>query len=182
MKITSVTGILLRVPCSPISDALTTSAARQAMLVRIETDAGFFGIGEAFSFGAPLSAMKAVLDLQIAPSLVGEDPTESERLWNTLYWRTIANGRRSMTMAVISGVDIALWDILGKACHQPISRLLGAYSDRVPSYASGGFYAPGKDLDGLRREIEGRRHRMAARPGKPARHAGRGVLGLGILL
>lgn len=155
MKITSVTGILLRVPCSPISDALTTSAARQAMLVRIETDAGFFGIGEAFSFGAPLSAMKAILDLQIAPSLVGEDPTEIERLWNTLYWRTIANGRRSMTMAVISGVDIALWDILGKACHQPISRLLGAYSDRVPSYASGGFYAPGKDLDGLRREIEG---------------------------
>ena len=155
MKITSVTGIALRVPCSPIADALSTSTARQALLVRIDTDAGLFGIGEAFSFGAPLAAMKTILESQLAPSLIGEDPQEIERIWHTLYWRTIANGRRSLTMACISGIDIALWDLMGKACHMPVCRLLGAYSDRVPSYASGGFYAPGKDLDGLRREIEG---------------------------
>ena len=47
MKITSVTGIALRVPCAPIADALSTSTARQALLVRIDTDAGLFGIGEA---------------------------------------------------------------------------------------------------------------------------------------
>ena len=155
MKITSVTGITLRVPCSPIADALSTSNARQALLVRIDTDAGLSGIGEAFSFGAPLSAMKAVLDAQLAPSLIGEDPLAIERIWNKLYWRTIASGRRSITMAVISGIDIALWDLKGKACHMSVASLLGACSDRVPSYASGGFYAPGKDLDGLRRELEG---------------------------
>lgn len=155
MKITSVTGIALRVPCAPIADALSTSTARQALLVRIDTDAGLFGIGEAFSFGAPLAAMKAILEAQLAPSLIGEDPQDIERIWQTLYWRTIANGRRSLTMACISGIDIALWDLMGKACRMPVCRLLGAYSDRVPSYASGGFYAPGKDLDGLRREIEG---------------------------
>ena len=155
MKITKVTGIALRVPCRPVADALTTSSARQALLVRVETDAGIEGIGEAFSFGAPLAAMQAILDAQLAPSLIGEDPLEIERLWQTLYWRTIANGRRSLTMAVLSGIDIALWDILGKAAHQPVCRLLGRYSDRVPSYASGGFYAEGKGVDGLKREIEG---------------------------
>ncbi len=155
MKITSVTGICLRVPCAPIADALTCSQARQALLIRIDTDSGLYGIGEAFTYGAPLSAMKAVLDQQLAPSLIGQDPQYIEFLWNMLYWRTIANGRRSMTMGVISGIDIALWDLQGKACHQPIYRLLGAHSDHVPSYASGGFYAPGKDIDGLRREIEG---------------------------
>jgi L-alanine-DL-glutamate epimerase-like enolase superfamily enzyme len=58
-------------------------------------------------------------------------------------------------MGCISGIDIALWDILGKAAGMPISKLLGLHSDKVPAYASGGFYAPGKDLDGLKREVEG---------------------------
>ena len=155
MKITKVSGIALRVPCQPVSDALSTSTARQALLIRIETDAGIEGIGEAFSYGAPLPAMQAILDLQFAPSLLGENPLEIERLWQTLYWRTMANGRRSLTMGVLSGIDIALWDIMGKVAHQPVCRLLGQFSERIPSYASGGFYAPGKDIDGLRQEIEG---------------------------
>lgn len=53
MKITAVKGIPLGCTCSPISDALSTSAARQALLVRIETDSGYYGIGEAFTYGAP---------------------------------------------------------------------------------------------------------------------------------
>ena len=57
MKITSVTGICLRVPCAPIADALTCSQARQALLIRIDTDSGLYGIGEAFTYGAPLSAI-----------------------------------------------------------------------------------------------------------------------------
>ena len=74
--------------------------------------------------------------------------------WNTMYWRTIAHGRRSMTMGAISGIDIALWDLLGKAAHMPVCKLLGQHLDRVPSYASGGFYAPGKDLHKLEEELE----------------------------
>ena len=65
MKITKGTGIALRVPCASVSDALSTSTARQALLIRIETDAGIEGIGEAFSYGAPLQAMQAILDLQL---------------------------------------------------------------------------------------------------------------------
>ncbi|MCC8127544.1 MAG: mandelate racemase/muconate lactonizing enzyme family protein [Clostridiales bacterium] len=154
MKITAIKGIPLRCSCSPISDALSTSTARQALLVKIETDTELYGIGEAFTFGAPLVVMKYLVENQLGPMLVGEDPTNIEKCWNTLYIRTLAHGRRSMTMGAISGIDIALWDLFGKAVHLPVSRILGAVYDRIPAYASGGFYAPGKDLDGLREELE----------------------------
>lgn len=157
MKITSVKGIQLRCPCDEIHDALSTSTARQAFLIRVDTDKGIWGIGEAFSFGAPLNVLQALLDYQISPIILSKEAENIEELWQTMYWRTLANGRRGLTMAVISGIDTALWDILGKAAHMPISHLLGASSNKVPTYASGGFYAPGKGLDGLQQELYGYR-------------------------
>jgi L-alanine-DL-glutamate epimerase-like enolase superfamily enzyme len=100
---------------------------------------------------------------QLAPALVGEDPTYPERLWEKMYSGSrVASalreghsqpifGRRGETMAAISGVDIALWDILGKSVGQPIYKLLGACRDRVRGYASGGW-APaekaGQEMEG----------------------------------
>lgn len=155
MKITSVKGIKLRCPCVEISDALGTSTARQAFLIRIETDNGLVGIGEAFTYGAPLDAMQVILEHQMIPILLGEEASDIERLWQTMYWRTIASGRRSLTMGVISGIDIALWDLLGKASNMSISKLLGKQFNFIPTYASGGFYAPEKKLEDLGKEIEG---------------------------
>ncbi len=181
MKITAVKGIGLRCSCEPISDALSTSTARQALLVKIETDTELYGIGEAFTYGAPLAVMKQIVEGQLGPMLSGADPQEIEKLWKTMYWRTLAHGRRSLIMGAISGIDIALWDLFGKAAHMPVTKLLGGYSDRVPSYASGGFYAAGKGLDGLRAELEGYRKqgyrdakikvgRNPERPGTPLRY------------
>jgi D-galactarolactone cycloisomerase len=155
MKITELEGIKLRCPCSTISDALGSSTARQAFLIKITTDSGIWGIGEAFTYGAPLGSLQEILDQQIAPVLIGQNPEFIEKLWQTMYWRTIANGRRGLTMAVISGVDIALWDLLGKSCGLPVCKLLGQYRGQIPAYASGGFYAPGKGLEELGNEIEG---------------------------
>ena len=92
MKITAIRGIMLRCTCSPISDALSTSTARQALLVKIETDAGLYGIGEAFTYGAPLKIMKYLVEEQLGPMLIGQDPAEIEKHWNTMYWRTIDYG------------------------------------------------------------------------------------------
>lgn len=159
MKITAIQGIMLRCSCEPISDALSTSTARQALLVKIDTDSGIYGMGEAFTYGAPLPVMRYLVEKQLGPMLIGRDPSQIEDHWNTMYWRTIAHGRRGLTMGAISGIDIALWDLMGKALHMPVCDLLGRVSDRVPSYASGGFYGPGKDLDGLKRELEGYKDR-----------------------
>lgn len=159
MKITAIQGIMLRCSCEPVSDALSTSTARQALLVKIDTDSGIYGIGEAFTYGAPLPVMRYLVENQLGPMLIGKDPSLIEEHWNTMYWRTIAHGRRGLIMGAISGIDIALWDLLGKVLHKPVCDLLGRVSDRVPSYASGGFYGPGKDLDGLKRELEGYKNR-----------------------
>lgn len=181
MQITAVKGIALRCSCEPISDALSTSTARQALLVKVETNAGIFGIGEAFTYGASLAVMKQIVEDQLGPMLIGMDPQEIEKIWKMLYWRTLAHGRRSMIMGAISGIDIALWDLFGKTVHMPICKLLGQFSDRVPSYASGGFYASGKGLDGLKAEMEGYMRkgyrdakikvgRNLERPGTPLRY------------
>lgn len=156
MKITKIQAIPLRYQYNTsIGDALSTINTRQAILVKIETDLNIYGIGEAFTYGSPMEVIQFIIDKQFAPSLIGEDPLNIEKLWNTLYWRTIANGRRGITMGAISGIDIALWDIMGKAANMPIYKLLGGFSNKIPAYASGGFYAPNKDLDGLKQEIEG---------------------------
>lgn len=155
MKITSVKTIPLKWECPLISDALSVCSVRQALLVKIETDTEFYGIGEAFCYGSPMQVGKAIIEYQLAPMLIGQNPEHIEQLWQTMYWRTIANGRRGVVMAAISGIDIALWDLFGKMYNAPICSLLGKHSQAVPTYASGGFYAPGKDLDGLKKELEG---------------------------
>ncbi len=155
MKITAVKAILLKTPCKIMSDAISVCTQRQALLVKVETDSGIYGIGESFCFGNPLIIGKHIIEDQLAPMIIGEDPDYIEKIWNTIYWRSIAHGRRGLIMGALSGIDIALWDIRGKAYGLPIAKLLGACLDKVPSYASGGFYAPDKDIDGLQREIEG---------------------------
>ena len=180
MKIIEIKAIPLRWESPRMGDALIDVKARQALLVRVVTDKGLEGIGEAFLYGCSLRAGKALLEDHLAPALIGEDPTRIEWIWQKLFWRTVAHGRRGLIMGLMSGVDIALWDILGKAAGMPVYKLLGGYADRVPSYASCGFYAPGKGLDGLRREVErnlqkGYRHvkikagRTPKMPGHPLR-------------
>lgn len=159
MKITAVKAIGLRWECPVMSDAMSVCRARQALWVKVETDSEFYGIGEAFCFGSPLIVAKHIVEDQLAPAVVGEDPTDIERLWQRMFWRNVPNGRTGLVMGCISGIDIALWDLLGKTAGMPVAKLLGQHSDRIPSYASGGFYAPGKDLDGLKREVESYRRK-----------------------
>lgn len=92
------------------------------LIVEVSTDAGHVGIGNAAL--AP-RVTKQVVDLYLKPLLIGKDPFDSEFLWQLMYRQTMAFGRKGIGMAAISAVDIAIWDILGKACGQPVFRLLG---------------------------------------------------------
>src|SRR5215467_14054563 len=104
------------------------------LIVEIFTDAGHVGIGEA-ALSPRLT--KACIDLYLKPLLVGADPFDVEFLWQLMYRKTIAFGRKGVGMTAISAVDIALWDILGKATKQPVFRLLGGRTKkRIPVYAS----------------------------------------------
>ena len=154
MKITEVTPICLRYTYNePIMDGCNTCKKREAFLLQVKTDVGIEGIGEAATFGLPLSAFKAVLEGSIAPLIIGENPLDIEFLWERLLKTCYAGGRNGIVRGVASAVDIALWDILGKSYNKPVFQLLGAERDRIPAYASAGFYQKGKTPDDLKREF-----------------------------
>jgi L-alanine-DL-glutamate epimerase-like enolase superfamily enzyme len=83
---------------------------------------------------------------------VGQNPFEVERLWQRMAMRSHQRGTRGALMMAISGVDVALWDIIGQATKTPLYHLLGAYRDRLTSYASAGFYAQDKNASALATE------------------------------
>ncbi|HTS37334.1 MAG TPA: L-rhamnonate dehydratase [Candidatus Solibacter sp.] len=104
------------------------------LLVEIFTDDGHVGLGNAAL--AP-QVTKQVIDLYLKPLLLGQNPWDHERLWQHMYRKTMAFGRKGIGMIAISAVDIALWDLLGKAAKQPVYRLLGGRTKtRIPVYAS----------------------------------------------
>ncbi len=116
------------------------------LLVELFTDSGEVGIGNAAL--APRLAKEAI-DLYLRPLLIGANPFDSELLWQQMYRRTIAFGRKGVVMAAISAIDIALWDLMGKAARQPVFRLLGGRTKpRIPVYASRLYAQPLEALAG----------------------------------
>jgi L-rhamnonate dehydratase len=104
------------------------------LIVEIFTDGGHVGIGNAAL--APRMA-KQTIDLYLRPLLIGRDPFDNESLWQHMYRQTMAFGRKGIIMVAISAVDIAVWDLMGKATGQPVYRLLGGRTKpKIPVYAS----------------------------------------------
>jgi L-rhamnonate dehydratase len=102
--------------------------------VEVETDGGIVGLGNVAL--APRIA-KAIIDQYLAPLVIGQDPFDYEYLWQRMYRATHAWGRKGIGMAAISGVDIALWDVMGKAVGKPVFKLLGGRTkEKIPCYAS----------------------------------------------
>jgi L-rhamnonate dehydratase len=146
MQITNVEVMVLEAPGSYQAPEGSGEAygIKYLAIVRVQTDAGITGyadietqphvahaIVEAPSEGAVpgFQGLKSVL--------IGEDPFEVERLWHKMYMATVYYGRRGAAIQVISGIDIALWDIMGKATGRPVYKLLGGgHRDKVRAYAS----------------------------------------------
>lgn len=115
---------------------------RQTALCVVETDVGIEGYGEAFYFGGPPAIVAMIIERALGPQIVGRDPFDSTVIWDTLYNWTRDQGQKGVTVAAISAVDIALWDIKGKALDLPVYKLLGgAFRSRARAYATG-LYEP----------------------------------------
>jgi L-rhamnonate dehydratase len=116
------------------SDAMAGFRFHGWLIVEVETDSGHTGIGNA-ALSPRLT--KQAIDVYLTPLLVGKDPFDVEFLWQLMYRNTMAFGRKGVGMVAISAVDIALWDLLGKATGQPVFRLLGGRTKpKIPVYAS----------------------------------------------
>src|SRR5919204_615483 len=157
MKITSVVCQVLRIP----SVEAKTASSQDSVLVRIRTDDGLEGIGEADS--SP-EVVKAIVDAPFSHNiasglrhiLVGENPLEHGRLWQAMYRKTMYFGRKAVGITAMAAVDMALWDLKGKAYGEPVHRLLGGKQHaRIRGYASILFGRDGKETaDIARRWIE----------------------------
>jgi L-alanine-DL-glutamate epimerase-like enolase superfamily enzyme len=97
---------------------------QQFPFVKVHTDAGITGIGEIFRRNAPI--YKAAVESALAPVLIGKDPLNTEALWQEMSRSGVAIDTRSSIYCAMAGIDIALWDIRGKAWGVPIYQLLGA--------------------------------------------------------
>ncbi|MFT5394387.1 MAG: L-alanine-DL-glutamate epimerase-like enolase superfamily enzyme, partial [Gammaproteobacteria bacterium] len=170
MKIISVNAYWVHVPI-PQAKQHTTDFGRvsafDSTIVRIETDNGLVGWGEAKSevgSAGTNHSLVTCIEQELAPLLIGEDAREISRLWDVMYCGSRAHyslarghvfpvlGRRGLRVCAISGVDIALWDLLGKSLDVPVWQLLGGRRQHsMPAYASGGW-AP---VDGIVEELTG---------------------------
>lgn len=130
-------------------------AEKNILLVTIETDDGQRGIGEAWCDGGSPAVTASLIEADFAPRLVGEDPRDHARLWKRIADSTVYSIRDGIAYAALSGLDIAIWDLLGKHYGVPVYRLLGGTRDRVFAYASAGLYADGKTAADLGAEMRG---------------------------
>jgi L-alanine-DL-glutamate epimerase-like enolase superfamily enzyme len=141
MKITNVEPFYLRLP----DIQQRTDSSQDALLVKITTDAGLVGWGEVD--GSP-SVTQAIIEAPYSHTmvtglkslLIGENPLDTSRLWAKMHRATIYYGRSGAVIQAMAGIDIALWDLKGKALGQPIVTLLGgALRDRMRVYSSNMF-------------------------------------------
>ncbi|RMF88751.1 MAG: mandelate racemase/muconate lactonizing enzyme family protein, partial [Nitrospinota bacterium] len=138
MKIAEVKTYVLQATLSD-QEAFSYSQAwfhtRTAMLVEIVSDEGISGIGEAYG---PPAGSRPIVEELYRPRLLGRDPLDTQVLWEELYNALRDYGRKGMSITALSAVDIALWDLKGKALGLPIYKLLGGpFRTRVQAYATG---------------------------------------------
>lgn len=141
MTITDIIPHLIHVPLP--ESARTQSAAgyrlaRQMCLIEVRTDNGLIGFGSC-SDAYDLDVVASIINKVLQPEFIGRDPFQTERMWETLYYGSLIRtlGSRSVGIACLSGVDIALWDIKGKALGIPLYQLFGGFAqEAVRPYAS----------------------------------------------
>ena len=161
-----IADIRIHVLKSPLAEPFAFSQGwvrqRSATLVEVTTDEGITGWGEAFAQGLePPEIAAAAIEHALKPLLIGADPLATEVLWHRMYHATRDYGRKGSVVAAISAVDIALWDIAGRARGEPIHKLLGgAFRNRVEPYATG-FYRIKGQGEAARLAEEAVRHHEA---------------------
>lgn len=169
VRVTAVETHLVEVPLGRTYYTSNRPIERASqIMVKVSTDEGVVGWGE--SHGSPLPQVAAIIQNELAPLLIGEDPREVERLWQRMFARTTSRrasrtefsgaslpkgAGKPQTMAAIAGLDIALWDIVGKLYQAPVWRLLGGFRSRIPTYVTGGYYPAEGEPDPLEDEFAG---------------------------
>ena len=156
MKITNVETILLSYRYEADEAWKWSGGAtlqRNSVLVRVTADDRVTGLGEIGESAYLPRAIEQMVEKRFKPMLLGESPFDTEKLWQKMYVQSAHYGRRGVVPTVISGIDIALYDIMGKVLQRSVYDLIGGrYRRRFKAYASGGM---SKSADALLKEAKG---------------------------
>jgi D-galactarolactone cycloisomerase len=135
VKITEVVARPLAVPLAEkLRWGAMTVATKGGIVVRVTTDEGLEGVGEAGFSSEYFPTVGPLVNEQLGPMLLGQDARDIGSLWQQMFEATHMWGRRGVETYALSGIDIALWDLLGKYSGQPVYRLLGATKSQVAAY------------------------------------------------
>src|SRR5262249_5138486 len=127
----------LNVPIKIDVLGLNRTTSLSACLAEIESDNGLIGHG--FTAITEEEVIARIIEGVAGPAIIGDDPMAHEAIWDKLYWTLMARGQTGYAAHALAALDVALWDLKGKALKQPIWRLLGGARSRVPVYATFGF-------------------------------------------
>ena len=138
MKITAIDTFALRLPTR---QQMALEFPHHALVgAHVRTDEGITGLGYTVAFAGPgVEAIHTYLETRVAPALIGEDPLFVEKQWERMFRLDRGIKRQGIGGYAVAALDIALWDIVGKAAKLPLYKLWGAVTDRVPAYGSGGW-------------------------------------------
>jgi len=138
MKVTSIESFILSVPT--VKPVALEFAEHRLVVALVHTDEGVDGLGYTLAFGGGgAEAIQVYLETRLRPLVTGEDPLFVERLWERMFRADRGIKRQGIAAYALSAIDIALWDVVGKAAGLPLFKLWGAVTDRVPAYGSGGW-------------------------------------------
>lgn len=147
MKITEVKAYVVRMPFIKRDLPLSTRTFRTPVLVKVMTDEGITGAGEAFGYFNSEATVAKCIETMLKPSLLGKNPLSVAALWDEMFRAFYYAGRMGIVISAISGVETALWDIAGKALNVPVYRLLGGLAhDKIRAYASLMHYAKHEEV------------------------------------
>ena len=159
MRITDVAADIVRIPLSTrFSGSVYQIDSRCTIVVRVHTDAGL--VSEIYS-GDERTGYRLLKDLVVGPmrdALLGENPAALERCWQKMFALTPHIGDKAIAMRAVAALDIALWDIAGKALGAPVRQLLGGYADRAPVVRFA-YYVPGRDTEFMVQDLRHQRER-----------------------
>jgi len=143
VKIKHVRATPLSVPVVLDAAGIEKKTSLSVCCVEIESDSGLTGHG--FTAITEEEVVASAINEVVAENLKNEDPLANERIWEKLYWLLSPRGQTGYASHAIAAIDVALWDLKGKALGQPVWRLLGGARPRVPTYTTFGFGAYGRD-------------------------------------
>ncbi len=137
MKIVRVTATPLNVPLHIKLVGVDRKSSLSACYVEVETDTGLIGHG--LTGITEEDVIAQIVNGVAGPAILGDGPLAHERIWDKLYWTLMPRGQTGYAAHALAAIDVALWDIKGKAFGQPVWRLLGGAHPKVPVYATFGF-------------------------------------------